>query len=383
MTNKKRKEPDNPFVYKGYEGPDYFCDREKETQNVISALQNGRNLTLLSTRKIGKTGLIKHIFNRVQTENKDVICVYIDIFSTQNLHDFVQALGAAIVEEALYREKPLMAKVFDTFKAWRPIVSFDTLTGMPTLSVNIDPGHDEYTLKSIFEHLENSKKTVYVAIDEFQQIANYPEKGTEALLRSHIQFSHARFIFSGSRQHLMAEMFNSPKRPFYQSTEFMNLQPLPEDTYYDFARRFFEARKGYLSQEVFHDVYQRFSGHTWYVQLIMNRLYEEAKKTERIQQANDAILSVLNTLAPQYEAMMAFLTVNQINLLKAIAKMEKVAQPQSGDFIKDNNLPSPSSVRTALDVLVDKELVYAQPDGYIIYDRLFNIWLQREWGSPA
>jgi len=383
MTNKKRKEPDNPFVYKGYEGPDYFCDREKETQNVISALQNGRNLTLLSTRKIGKTGLIKHIFNRVQTENKDVICVYIDIFSTQNLHDFVQALGAAIVEEALYREKPLMAKVFDTFKAWRPIVSFDTLTGMPTLSVNIDPGHDEYTLKSIFEHLENSKKTVYVAIDEFQQIANYPEKGTEALLRSHIQFSHARFIFSGSRQHLMAEMFNSPKRPFYQSTEFMNLQPLPEDTYYDFARRFFEARKGYLSQEVFHDVYQRFSGHTWYVQLIMNRLYEEAKKTERIQQANDAILSVLNTLAPQYEAMMAFLTVNQINLLKAVAKMEKVAQPQSGDFIKDNNLPSPSSVRTALDVLVDKELVYAQPDGYIIYDRLFNIWLQREWGSPA
>ena len=383
MTNKKRKEPDNPFVYKGYEGPDYFCDREKETLNVISALQNGRNLTLLSTRKIGKTGLIKHVFNRVQTENKDVICVYIDIFSTQNLHDFVQALGAAIVEEALYREKPLMAKVFDTFKAWRPIVSFDTLTGMPTLSVNIDPGHDEHTLKSIFEHLENSKKTVYVAIDEFQQIANYPEKGTEALLRSHIQFSHARFIFSGSRQHLMAEMFNSPKRPFYQSTEFMNLQPLPEDTYYDFARRFFEARKGYLSQEVFHDVYQRFSGHTWYVQLIMNRLYEEAKKAERIQQANDAILSVLNTLAPQYEAMMAFLTVNQINLLKAIAKMEKVAQPQSGDFIKDNNLPSPSSVRTALDVLVDKELVYAQPDGYIIYDRLFNLWLQREWGNSA
>ena len=115
----------------------------------------------------------------------------------------------------------------------------------------------------------------------------------------------------------------------------------------------------------------------------MNRLYEEAKKAERIQQANDAILSVLDTLAPQYEAMMAFLTVNQINLLKAIAKMGKVAQPQSGDFIKDNNLPSPSSVRTALDVLIDKELVYAQPDGYIIYDRLFNLWLQREWGSPA
>ena len=377
MAKEKRKEPENPFVYKGYEGPNYFCDREKETQNMVSALQNGRNLTVLSPRKIGKTGLVKHVFNHIQAENKDTICVYIDIFSTQNLHDFVQTLGTAIVEEALQREKSLMGKVLDYFKAWRPTISFDTLTGMPTLSLNIDPSHDEFTLSGIFDHLERSKKEVYVAIDEFQQVANYPEKGTEALLRSRIQFSPAGFIFSGSRQHIMAEMFGSPKRPFYQSTDFVNLQPLPEAAYYDFARHFFEARKGSLSEEVFHDVYQRFSGHTWYVQLLMNRLYEETKRVETVQQANIAILSVLNTLSPQYENLMAFLTNNQINLLKAIAKEGKVEQTRSNDFIKRHDLPSPSSIKTALDVLLDKELVYAEPDGYIVYDRFLNLWLQR------
>jgi len=377
MAKEKRKEPENPFVYKGYEGPNYFCDREKETQNMVSALQNGRNLTVLSPRKIGKTGLVKHVFNHIQAENKDTICVYIDIFSTQNLHDFVQTLGTAIVEEALQREKSLMGKVLDYFKAWRPTISFDTLTGMPTLSLNIDPSHDEFTLSGIFDHLERSKKEVYVAIDEFQQVANYPEKGTEALLRSRIQFSPAGFIFSGSRQHIMAEMFGSPKRPFYQSTDFVNLQPLPEAAYYDFARHFFEARKGSLSEEVFHDVYQRFSGHTWYVQLLMNRLYEETKRVETVQQANNAILSVLNTLSPQYENLMAFLTNNQINLLKAIAKEGKVEQTRSNDFIKRHDLPSPSSIKTALDVLLDKELVYAEPDGYIVYDRFLNLWLQR------
>lgn len=377
MAKEKRKELENPFVYKGYEGPEYFCDREKETQEMVSALKNGRNLTLLSPRKIGKTGLVKHIFNHIKTENKDAVCVYIDIFSTQNLHDFVQALGSAIVEEALQREKSLVGKVMDYFKAWRPVVGFDSLTGMPSLSLNIDPSRDEFTLSGIFDHLEKSKKKVYVAIDEFQQVANYPEKGTEALLRSRIQFSPAGFIFSGSRQHIMAEMFGSPKRPFYQSTEFVNLQPLLEATYYDFARHFFEARKGSLSEEVFHDVYQRFSGHTWYVQLLMNRLYEETKRVETVQQANNAILSVLNTLSPQYENLMAFLTNNQINLLKAIAKEGKVEQTQSNDFIKRNDLPSPSSVKTALDVLLDKELVYAQPDGYVVYDRFLNLWLQR------
>ena len=377
MGKQKTKELENPFVYKGYDGPTYFCDREKETENLISALKNGRNITLLSPRKIGKTGLIKHVFNRISSTEKDAVCIYVDIFSTQNLHDFVQVLGAAIVDEALRREKSLMSKVLDAFKAWRPVVTVDVLTGMPSLSLNIDSTSDEYTLKSIFDYLKSSKKKVYVAIDEFQQVAYYPEKGTEALLRSHVQFSNAGFIFSGSRQHLMAEMFNSPQRPFYQSTEFMNLQPIPEDAYYEFASRFFEAKKGSLSQEVFHDIYQRFDGYTWYIQLMMNRLYEGNKRITELHQATDAIIAVLATLTPQYEMLMTFLTSNQVNLLKAIAKEGKVEQPQSNEFVKRNDLPGPSSVKAALDVLVDKELVYTQPDGYIIYDRLLNLWLQR------
>lgn len=377
MASRKQKEPDNPFVYKGYEGPSCFCDRERETEQMVGALRNGRNLTVISPRKIGKTGLIKHVFHRIKETNKDAICIYIDIFATQNLYDFVQVFGATIIEEAVKREKSLMVKAFDTFKAWRPVLSYDSLTGLPTVSVSIEPSREEHTLKSIFDHIEKLKKDVYVAIDEFQQIANYPEKGVEALLRSHIQFSHAGFIFSGSRQHLMAEMFNSPKRPFFQSTEFVNLQPLSDTIYYEFSRHFFEKRKGNLSEEVFHDVYQRFSGHTWYVQFVMNRLYETTKRADSIEQSNQVILSVVDTLAPQYEIMMTLLTTNQVNLLKAIAKEHKIAKPQSFEFVNKHNLSSPSSVKTALDVLVDKELVYPEKDGYVVYDRFLAIWLQR------
>lgn len=300
-----------------------------------------------------------------------------DIFATQNLQDFVQALGSSIVEEAVEREKSIMTKAFESFKAWRPVLSYDSLTGQPSISVNIEPAYEEHTLRSIFDHIENLKKDVYIAIDEFQQIANYPEKGTEALLRSHIQFSHAGFIFSGSRQHLMAEMFSSPKRPFYQSTDSVSLQPLPEAVYYDFSRRFFEAKKGRLNEEVFHDVYQRFSGHTWYIQFIMNRLYETTKRVDSISQANEVILAAVEMLTPQYETMMTLLTTNQVNLLKAIAKEGKIEKPQSVDFIKKHNLASASSVKTALDVLVDKELVYPDRDGYIVYDRFLNLWLRR------
>ena len=77
MARTKQKQLDNPFVYQGYEGPEYFCDREQETKNMISALNNGRNLTLISPRKIGKTGLINHTFYQIKKENKEAVCIYI------------------------------------------------------------------------------------------------------------------------------------------------------------------------------------------------------------------------------------------------------------------------------------------------------------------
>ena len=227
-------------------------------------------------------------------------------------------------------------------------------------------------------HLEGLNKRVYLAIDEFQQIAEYPETGTEALLRSYIQFLHnVHFVFSGSKKHLMVEMFCSPNRPFYQSTQLMNLEPLFEEIYYDFASRFFEAKKGSLSKDMFHNIYQRFDGYTWYVQAILNRLYEQERHVDSERQVAEAILFLINTMSPQYQTITSFLTTNQYNLLKAIADADVVAQPLSNDFIQRYNLPGVSSVKTALTALADKDLIYLTPNGYIVYDRFLDLWLKR------
>lgn len=86
---------------------------------------------------------------------------------------------------------------------------------MPEVSIDIATDKEETTLKEIFNYLQSSEKRCYIAIDEFQQITEYPEKGVEALLRSYIQFlPNVRFIFAGSKQHVMQEMFLSTKRPF-------------------------------------------------------------------------------------------------------------------------------------------------------------------------
>mgnify|MGYP002624523665 FL=1 len=377
ITMTKRKIA-NPFVYQGYVGPDYFCDRVVETEQLCSDLQNGRNVTLIAPRKIGKTGLIKNTFFKLKKENKEALFLYMDIFSTRNQHDFVTMFGNAVCESLMSHGQQLKRRALQLMGAWRPVFSLDPLTGAPTVSVTIEASQTSMSLKSIFDFLGSLKQEVYIAFDEFQQITIYPEQGTEALLRSYIQFApNIHFIFSGSRMHLMSEMFGSPGRPFFQSTQFLSLKPLYEEVYYDFARGFFNKRKGELDRDVFQQLYQRFEGYTWYVQSVLNQLYENTSVVRSVEQLNEAIVMVLAGKEPQYETLLQFLTDNQRRLLLAIAHEDVVSQPTGKAFIQKYRLGSASSIRSTMEVLQDRDLIYRTSQGLIVYDRFLSLWLRR------
>ena len=77
----------NPFLTVGYESPEYFCDREEETQSLLEALENGRNVTMLAPRRMGKTGLIKNVFHHLKARG-DWAVIYVDIFSEVSVPSF-------------------------------------------------------------------------------------------------------------------------------------------------------------------------------------------------------------------------------------------------------------------------------------------------------
>ena len=378
MAKEKTINLRNPFVYQGYVSPTYFCDRTEETEELISNLQNGRNTVLISPRRIGKTGLIKNAFHHIMQTDKDARFIYIDIFATKNQHDFVELLTSAIAQEVMSKEKQAMKRLLEFFGSWRPVFSTDPITGQPTVSVSIEHTQTAVSLKNVFDYLKQSSREVYVAIDEFQQIVYYPETGTEALLRSYIQFvPNVHFVFAGSKRHLMSQIFYSPDRPFYQSTVSMGLEPLHEEIYYDFAKRFFEGKKGTLSSEVFHDIYHRFDGVTRNIQLMLNRLYETEKNVVNLEQVNEAVRYIVNRSSVQYEELIGFFTDNQLSVARAVANEGLVVSPQSNDFARRYDLPSNSSIKTAMDYLIDKDVVCRTPSGYRIYDHFFELWLKR------
>lgn len=159
-------------------------------------------------------------------------CFYLDIFATKNLEQMVQLMASEIIGKLDTVSQAALRKVQEFFSSWRPTLTIDELTGIPTFSLDIKPSEGRESLKRIFEYMKQSGKRCYVAIDEFQQILNYPEDGVEALIRSYIQFlPNVYFVFSGSQQHMMEEMFLSANRPFFQSSLVMSLPCIAVSNY--------------------------------------------------------------------------------------------------------------------------------------------------------
>lgn len=362
----------NPFLLIGYQGPDYFCDRKQETEKLLSWIANGSNVTLIAPRRYGKTGLIHHLFHHLPTDCRSI---YLDIFSTKNLTEFTQLFASAIVGAIDTPIEKAMAGVAKFFRNCRPTV-VPQENGLPKFSFDIVPAQAEPSLRDAFEYLKQHKTPLVIAIDEFQQILSYPETGTEALLRSCIQdVPWIRFIFAGSRQHLMGEMFATAKHPFYNSTDILSLKTIDRAAYAHFAEFFFAQGNQPFDADIFAELYTRFGGVTWYMQRVLNRLWAIGAGLDKARQIDEVVNELVEDRALVFRDLLGSQNDVSQKLLPAIAREGVVNEPTAAAFLSKYGL-SASSVRSALADLCERDIVYRSESGYIIYERLFGEWLK-------
>lgn len=373
----------NPFVTKGYAGPEYFCDRQKETSDMVQLLTNDNNMALISPRRLGKTDLIRHCFSQ-ETIHKKYYTFLIDVYATNSLNDFVNVFGKAILDEL----KPFGKKVWETFvsalKSVQSEISFD-INGNPVWGIGLGSMESaSVTLDEIFSFLEHADKPCLVAIDEFQQITQYGDsQNVEAALRTHIQRClNATFIFAGSKRHLMNEIFTSPSRPFYQSVVTMGLSPISCEKYEQFATHLFQIHGKKLEGAVVSEVYRRFRGVTSCLQRVMNVLFfrTPAGSVCTADMVDDAVSFLLDLYTENYQTMMGQMSEKQRSLFLAITLEGNARAITSGAFIKKYRLWSASSVMSAVKALMDKDFVTLENGAYMVYDQFFALWVKRELG---
>ena len=371
----------NPFVIGKYVSDEFFCDREKDTELVKKQITNGRNMTLIADRRIGKSGLISHVFAQPDIQ-QDYYTIIVDLFATNSLSEMVSIWGKELYRQVQIQSKSWRDKFFDVLTSLRVGLKYDPVSGMPTFDLGMgDISMPKLTLDQIFDYLEMADKPCVVAFDEFQQIMYYPEKNIEALLRTYVQrCKKTQFIFAGSRKHMMTEMFLSPARPFYQSTINLGLDLIPLEIYVDFAQKMFKRGEKAIEADAVEEIYNTYHGVTWYLQLLMNEMYYLPPKggTCTKESIEPAIQNTLRVQESTFLNLLANIPPRQKELLFAIAKAGIAENINSSEFIQKYKLQSSSSIQSALKGLEEKDIVICSVDKkWRIYDTLLEQYIRR------
>ena len=374
----------NPFYVTGIIPTAYFCDRETETDWLVRTITNQANVLLTSPRRMGKTQLIRHFYERPEIKGH-YHAFYVDIYPTTSLHEFVLFLSKEIYSVLVPKGRATLNRFLSVLRSLTGSFTYDPVSGVPSFDVKLgDIQAPELTLGEIFAYLEKADLPCIFAIDEFQQIDRYPEKNVEALLRSHVQtMNNCRFIFAGSNRHILENMFHSAAKPFYNSTEQLYLDRIAREQYMAFiCAKFREAGREILTGAA-QLAYDLFEGHTYYVHNLLHHVFATVAPEKTVDE-ND-VLFVLDALLEEkshaFAGQLSQLNYGQKETLVAIAKAGKATGVTSVAFIKKNALKSPSSVQYAISTLLDSQILTYEQEGrvktYSLEDRFLEMWVRR------
>ena len=371
----------NPFILAPHTPDLYFCDRKKETEDLVKYLENGSNVALISPRRYGKTGLIYHIFDELRARKAKVELYYVDIYSSRNADDFIALLAEAI--SRTLKKETAVKNFFKTLGSLRPVFSRDPLNGNTQLSFTFQTDTERrYSLKSLLDFLDHRPNKVILAIDEFQQVREYEGISMEALLRTYIQpLKNVQFIFSGSKKHMIAEMFTAENAPFYESASVYSIDKIDRGVYAGFiAKQFMEHKKG-ITPDAVDFILDWTRTHTYYTQMLCNRVFQSVRKEAALVDVLAAADTILKEHNDTFLERRNFLTAKQWDYLIAVAKEGVLTEPTSSAFLQKYRLGAPSTVSRLLNSLLEKELLLEtrtlKGSSYCVYNVFFSRWLER------
>lgn len=374
----------NPFIIKSYTSKELFCDRESELETLIRNCQNGIDTTLISQRRMGKSALIYRLFDEMEEQKIDFHTIYTDIYATRSLSDFIKFIAEAVLKA--FPENSNFGRKFMVFiKSLRPMITYDSISGEPQVQILYQSEQEkEHTLKGLFDFLDSQDKKMLLAIDEFQQIREYPEKNIEELLRTYIQrVKNIQFIFCGSKKHMMIDIFSNAKKPFYSSTQFITLDKIPWDKYHAFISHLFELNGRKIESDAVDYILEWTKRHTYYTQSLCNLIFSSGVKTISIAEVKEACVQILQmneTIFLQYRSL---LTAGQWNFMIAVAKEQSVSQITAKAFLAKYDIGTPANSKRIVTALADKELIMEnitkEGTSYAVYDLFLSRWLEREY----
>ena len=369
---------ENPFAYSNYVTGDSFCNRRKELTELFRHIKGSQNVLLYSHRRMGKSSLIRQAFRGIDEKSLNIGAMHVDLYGTISEKDFISRTFQSLNQLESNFEK-LLKSVNEALKSIKFNLSIDSETGATSVSPSFEAINEKTVLEELMSMLSrySRKRKLVIAFDEFQDVANYTEEGFEKRLRSFIQqHSNICYIFSGSQQHLIAEMFNSNMRAFYKLAESFPLKKIETKHYIPWVQDLFSRKKVDLPADLIKEIVERFENHPMYIQNFLFHLWDKTGKRGVSTGTLDSIENaIIEKRSLEYSVLWETLSINQKKTLKLIL-LNSGANLFNADALKSVNLKTGSLVTKALSSLIKKEII-VKNGNYLIQDVVFKKWLPK------
>ena len=371
------------FVYGMSVGGENFTDRVKETARLKFNFENGMNTILISPRRMGKTSLVKKAMSEVS--NPSIKLVYMDIYDCRSEYDFYNRFASVLLKETASRTSQVVDNIRQFLVRVSPKISFSP-EPLSEISFSLGITPKEYQPEEILNLPEVIAKEkgfhIVVCIDEFQQIGELPDSLTvQKRMRSIWQHQeNVSYCLFGSKKHLMTNLFQSKRMPFYQFGEMMYLGRIPTEDWVRFIVARFEKYGKHISPELAERICSTVDGFSSYVQQLAWNLLAETTETATEENFNNAVDALLAQCSGLFVEQTIGLSAYQLNFIRALCA--GIHTDFGSKKVNDEfPLGTRSNIARIKSALIERELIEERPEGTFLTDSVFERWFIREIGK--
>ena len=377
---------DNPFVYGEVVPIAAFVDREPELDRLVSDLGNGQKVFLISPRRYGKSSLIHQALDSLR--RRGALTIELTVSSYSSYLAFLEGYARAIasVESKWDRARTWLT---EAIVSTRPEIRYEPKeSGLGRFSV----AFPQVTTTRDLNRLANEvfmlpgklagerKRTVVVALDEFQAIDSFNGGSLEHALRAATQ--HQRqvgYIFAGSEPSLMEKMIG-PRRPFYKAGPVMRLHKISPTLFGDFIDQRF-VKTGMKPDAGVAEAIVELAGNLPYdVQRLAHETWDDVRakgaRKATLEDLHGTLTRLLSEQETIFEALWQRLTLQQRATLRAVV-LQGGREIHSADARSRHRLGGPSTIQKSLAALTKQDVLLKEGPRYVVVDSLLREWVAR------
>lgn len=367
-----------PFLFGKTVSETAFTNRAADIKRLSNNLQNQINTILISPRRWGKSSLVKKVVTEISSRNTKIIML--DLMSIRNEEEFYKVLATETI-------KATSNKLTEWIETGKEFLKHIT----PKISIGTDPTQD-FDISFEWKELEKNfreilnlpqkiakkkKLNLIICIDEFQNCGSFKEpKLFQKRLRTEWQHHHqVTYCLYGSRQHMMAELFEKQSNPFYKFGDVIYLPKISRNDWISFIQKQFAATKKIISEGMANLIAAMVQDHSYYVQQLCYLVWTSTSKTVTKEIILTAIEDLLAQNAILYTRDTENLTNAQYSFLKAVAEGVHTGL-SSKDIVNKYQLGTSANVLKIKKVLIQKELIDDQKGIYFL-DPVYELWFKK------